>query len=200
MALLMPTFDVGGGSEFNNYVEVLQLKFLTQDISEEKKVPIFLTCIGLKTYSLLKTLIAPTNPADKKLPELIKVLSEHYKPKPVVIVERFKFNQCNQKPNESIPEYVAELKKLAITCDFHEYLNDALRNRFACGFKCVETQKVLLGKQGLTLTEAIETASSIETAKRGANLLSENKLQSDVPINKVVPHKKQGEVRNMQIV
>lgn len=155
------------------------------------EVPLFLSVIGLNTYTLLESLTAPENPIQKKLPELIKVLLEHLKPKRVVSAERFKFNQCNQKPNESIAEYVVELKKLATTCEFGEYLNNALCDRLVCGLKCVQMQEKLLAKQGLTLTEAIEITTSMKTAKQSLNLLREFKVQNDVHVNNIMPDKKE---------
>ena len=49
---------------------------------------------------------------------LCPMLEEHFQPKPNVIAQCFTFYQRNQKPTESIAEYLAALRKLAIDCNF----------------------------------------------------------------------------------
>ena len=68
---------------------------------------IFLSLIGAKTYGLLRDLIAPAKPKEKSLAELTKTLRTHFEPRPLIIAERFHFNQRNQLPNESIADYMA---------------------------------------------------------------------------------------------
>jgi len=47
------------------YVERVQLFIEANGIPAEKKVAVFLSAIGSKTYSLLRNLLAPTPPKDK---------------------------------------------------------------------------------------------------------------------------------------
>ena len=44
----------------STYLERVQLFFLTNEVEDDKKVPIFLSVVGSKTYSLLRNLVAPT--------------------------------------------------------------------------------------------------------------------------------------------
>ena len=59
---------------------------------EAKKVPVFLSVLGSKTYSVLRTLVAPTIPQDKFFADLVSVLKKHFDPKLLVIAERFQFH------------------------------------------------------------------------------------------------------------
>jgi len=52
------------------YVERVQLFIEANGIPAEKKVAVFLSAIGSKTYSLLRNLLAPTPPKDKHLDQL----------------------------------------------------------------------------------------------------------------------------------
>ena len=45
----------------------------------------------------------------------------------LVIAERFRFYQRGQKLGESIAEFVADLRRLSIRCEFGEFLDQALR-------------------------------------------------------------------------
>ena len=65
-----------------------------------------------------------------------------------------------------IAEFVAELKRLAATCEFGQYLNDALRDRFVCGLLHEGMQKHLLSEPDLTFTRAVEIAQGIAAAEK----------------------------------
>ena len=125
----------------SSYLEQVELYFTANDIAAEKKVVILLSVIGAKTYSLLRDLLAPTNPKEKSFDALVEVLKRHFEPKPLVIAERFTFHRRNQLPNESILEYVAELRRLAVHCEFAAYLDQALRDRLVCGLRSESIQK-----------------------------------------------------------
>ena len=117
----------------------------------------FLSSIGGKTYDLLRSLVAPDQPKDKALEDIIVVLQEHFDPKPATIAERFQFHRKDQLPGESVTDYVAELRRLSTYCEFEGHLNDALRDRLVCGLRSESTQKRLLAIKKLTLQEAMES-------------------------------------------
>ncbi len=153
------------------YLERVELFFTANSIGEDKKVALFLSVIGAKTYSLLRDLLSPEKPQDKPLPVLFKKLKDHYEPKPLVIAERFCFHRRDQGASESIAEYTAELRRLAIHCEFGEYLNDALRDRLVCGLRNTGIQKRLLSEDKLTLAKEEEIAQGIEAAETSAKRL-----------------------------
>lgn len=112
----MPTYGkinefIEGKERFDNYVERVEQYFDANDISDEKKVPVFLAVIGSQTYGVLRNLVQPDLPKDKSFDEITAVLLKHYNPKPLTISERFKFHKRNQKEGEKISEYVVELKR-----------------------------------------------------------------------------------------
>ena len=47
---------------------------------------------------------------------LVELLQSHYMKKQSIIVHRVNFNCCSWKTDESIAEYVAALRELALTC------------------------------------------------------------------------------------
>ena len=111
--------------------------------------------MGSETYGLLKSLIAPVTPASKS----VKILSEHLKnhlcPSPIEIAERYKFYQRNQAEGESLKGYIAQLRKLAETCNFENFLSSALRDRYVCGMRDDSIRKRLLVESNLTLEFAL---------------------------------------------
>ena len=70
--------------------------------------------LGGKTYSVLRDLLAPVKPREKSFDELASELKKHFQPKRVVIVERFHFHRRNQAPEESVTDFIAQLRRLAI--------------------------------------------------------------------------------------
>ena len=86
--------------KFSAYLERVELFFAANDIATEKQVPVFLSVVGGVTYGVLRNLIAPDNPKDKAFEEITTTLKAHFKPKTLVIVERFHFQRRNQSPEE----------------------------------------------------------------------------------------------------
>ena len=134
--------------------------------SNAKRVDTFLSVIGGKTYTLLRNLTAPIAPSEKTLDELKTTLKRHFEPTTIVIAERYYFHCRQQAEDESIAEYIAELRRLSIKCEFGDYLEQALRDRLVCGLRSKAIQEELLTKRGLTLVRAQEIAEGMEAASR----------------------------------
>lgn len=143
---------------WESYEERLQAFFLANAIDNAHKVPALISLIGPKTYTLLKNLIAPAKATDKNIKDLLKALREHLSPKPSVIAERFRFHKRNQRPDESVLTYIAELRNLATHCQFEAALNDTLRDRLVVGLRQESIQKRLLSETDLNLEKAINLA------------------------------------------
>ena len=150
--------------KISTYLERVKLFIEANSVDDEKKVAVLLTIVGVKNYSLLEGLLAPTNPREKSYDELTQVLKAHYEPKPVVIAERYHFYRRCQASGESIAAFVAELRKLAINCQFGAFLDEALRDRLVCGLRSEQTQKRLLSEPELSLAKALQIAQAIEAA------------------------------------
>ena len=86
-------------------------------------------------------------------------------------------------------EYPAELRRLAMTCDFGMFLDKALRDHFVCGFKSEQVQKGLLAEKGLTMARALELAQGKETASWEAK---DFKGTQSTPISKLSSGSKHG--------
>ena len=173
--VLSPPRVLGNLEEFNansgnisSYLERLQLYFEANKVEEDRRVPVLLTVIGSKAYDTLRSLLAPTLPGEKTFSELLDVLKKHFDPQPLVIAERFRFYKRSQKPDESIADFIASLGRLSIKCEFGEFLDQALRDRFVCGVHSGAIQMKLLVEAKLTIRRAQEIAQGMESADRDA--------------------------------
>ncbi|XP_030599918.1 Fc receptor-like protein 3 [Archocentrus centrarchus] len=170
---------------FDNYRARLEQYFAANglDTKEVKTKSVFLTVVGKRAHSLLMDLCAPNKPSEKTYEELVNLLQRHYVPKTNFIAERCKFHGRNQKDNETISEYVASLRKLAATCKFGTFLDEALRDRFVCGVKSSELRDRLLSTahtKDLTLPLAVEMALSFEVTKDSAQQFAQKAFKAHI--------------------
>ena len=92
-----------------------------------------------------------------------------------MIAERFKFHQRSQRAEETVTQYLSELRKLAKTCDFKQFLDEALRDRFVCGLREQSIQKRLLSSEdGLDVRKALTVAQGMEAAELNSKQFHEN--------------------------
>ena len=153
------------------YLERLQLFFDCNGIAERKRVATLLTVIGHKTFSLLRNLLAPAELKDQMLETLTTTLKRHFEPRSLVIAEHFYFNRRNQLPGESVADFIAELRRLASTCQFETFLSDALCDRFVCGLRSEVVQRKLIAEENLELAKAVDIAQKLESAEKNTKPL-----------------------------
>ena len=182
----MAAVAVGQISEFQSelesitvYLERVGQYFIANEIPTGRRVAVLLSVIGSRTYSLLRSLLHPEVPGEKTYDQLETALREHFEPKRLVVVERFQFNRRNQGNGESVLEYVAEIKRLAGTCTFGEFLTEALRDRFVCGLTNESIQRRLLSEANLDFEKAVQIARGMETAQKNSQVVqaSEGRVQ-----------------------
>ena len=107
------------------------------------------------------------------------MLKGHYKPARLVIAERFNFHRRYQQPGESAAQYMVELRRLAKTCHFGQFLNDALRDQLVCGLLiATNIQKHLLSEANLTAERILEISQAMETVEKGAKDFKEEHQDS----------------------
>ncbi|XP_077554845.1 uncharacterized protein LOC144169516 [Haemaphysalis longicornis] len=156
---------------FDSYLERFELFIIANDVIQEKVLPVFLTAIGAEAYEVLRSLVVPDAPANKTFAEGKQLLQAHYRPSSLVIAERGKFNRRVQHEQESVEDFIVELKHLARKCDFGEFLNDALRDRLVAGVRNEDTQRALFAEENLKFDNACKIALGRELAARGSALM-----------------------------
>uniref|UniRef100_A0A3B3H285 CCHC-type domain-containing protein n=1 Tax=Oryzias latipes TaxID=8090 RepID=A0A3B3H285_ORYLA len=149
--------------------EILEQFFAANEIdNEDRQKAILISVVGAPTYSLMRNLLSPDKPKDKSFNELVLLMKNHYDPKPSEIVQRYKFDSRNRKPNETVMDYVAELRRLAQDCNYGNTLQQRLRDRLVCGINDDRIQRRLLAETDLTFEKALGIAVSHETAIKNA--------------------------------
>ena len=175
---------------FERYVQRVKIYFAANGVREERKKFVFLNSLGVKHFNLLANLLSPDDPTTKTFDELVEILDKHFRPTTSVVAERYRLNCRRQRENESIADFVADLKRLIVPCKYPADTQDMiLRDRFVFGLLSESTRKRLLTeKVDTTFSTAVEIASSLETATVHAKQMgpSESKVGfRDQPIQRL---------------
>ena len=151
------------------YAQRFEHFLLANGITDDsKRLHLLLALIGNATLKLLADLVAPQKPGELSYNKICEQLEKHFSPKPVKIAERFRFHNRRQQSGETVADYLADLRKLAIHCEFGEFLEDALCDRLVCWLKDEAMQRRLLGEADFPLKKAFEITQAMEAAAKNA--------------------------------
>jgi transposase InsO family protein len=163
--------------------------------SEEKKRALLLSVCGRETFKTARNLCSPGKLTDKAYKDICAALKGHFDPQPSAIVQRFHFNNRVRKPDESVSEYLAELRRLSEHCDYGSVLNEMLRDRLVCGINDSQIQRQLLAEANLTLRSATDIALASESAASFCKLLetaAPSCARPDAPVLKLQHNAEEG--------
>ena len=155
----------------------LEVAFTIYKIPDAMKIYLLLHHIGQDTYNVICDKIAPAEPQDQKYDEIIATLRLHFDPKPLEIVENYRFHLRKQQEGETIEDYLVALRKLSIHCNFGTYLDTALRNQLVFGVRSQKILNRLLEIDPLTLAAASAKASAMELSERGGAEIHKNLVE-----------------------
>lgn len=121
--------------------------------------------VGEDALELYNTFTWEEDGDQNKMKKIMEKFEAYCNPKKNTTWERHVFNTRAQKPDETIDEYVTDLRSKAITCEFGDLMDSLIRDRIVCGIKDDATRKQLLkeGASELSLQKAIDICRSNET-------------------------------------
>jgi len=110
---MLTAFD-SSTMNWRSYVDQLKFYFVANEIEgDDKQRAILLSVCGQSTFATICSLVGADTLKGIKYADLIKILSEHYDPKPSSIVQRY---NCVRAEGETIANYVASLQAIARYC------------------------------------------------------------------------------------
>lgn len=123
-------------SDWTIYKRRLENYFIVNGIKDNaKKRAILLNALNEEAYKLMYSLCIPSMPETKTYEQLVKNFDEHFKISESPLVARSKFFEAFRNEHESVNEWAARVRSLAIQCEFDAAIIDMmLRDRFIMGF------------------------------------------------------------------
>jgi hypothetical protein len=131
--------------------------------SQKIQCATFLTLAGESAIAVWETLTFEETEKDKIEP-LVAKFEEYCIPKKNVTHERHMFNLRKQKPDESVEQFVTELKRLAKNCEYGELTDSIIKDRIVEGINNDSTRARLLREKNLSLERCIEVCKAAEVA------------------------------------
>uniref|UniRef100_A0A1A8VDN9 CCHC-type domain-containing protein n=1 Tax=Nothobranchius furzeri TaxID=105023 RepID=A0A1A8VDN9_NOTFU len=97
---------------------------------------------------------------------------KHFVPKVNVVACRHTFRQRVQRADETVTQYVAALRALAVPCGFGAMECEMIRDQLVANATLSVVKDKLLLEEDLTLDKAVTIACQVEAAVKNATLLS----------------------------
>jgi hypothetical protein len=142
------------------------------NIAATNQGAVLLTHLSDESYRLIRNLVHPNKLEDKTYSELVGVLNQHFSPKRSTFADRAKFYEANKSDVQTVEEWAARLRGLAVYCDFGSELDTLLRDRFVLGFRMGPGRDRLFEQDSklLTFAQALDVAQRAACARqaRGA--------------------------------
>ena len=109
---------------------------------------------------------------DSTIEDVLAKFDEYCEPRTQVIYERYRFNNRNQEPGESIASYLTELRTMAKkTANMND---EILRDRIVLGIRDDKMRERLLRLNDLTLQKAVDLIKAAEQTEQQVKLMSGN--------------------------
>lgn len=160
---------------FKIYFEACELSKKSPQI----QVNILLHIIGEQCRELYEQFDSKCNTVD----EILEKFKNYFTQKKNLTVERHKFFTRNQNENESIEQYVYELKKLSKSCEFDTLCDSLIKDRLVCGISNIGIRERLLREPELTLEKAVEICQAVVVSKTYSEKICTETSKSSYNIN-----------------
>ncbi|CAH2083991.1 unnamed protein product [Euphydryas editha] len=160
-------FDLNS-KQWPAYIRRVKQFILLNEIKDDLQVPMLITVVGEATYSLMCDLCAPEHPEEKTFDDLVDLVTNHLEPQRSEIAERHVFRQRRQRPDESLTDYLQNLKHLSVTCNFGTRLEENLRDQFVSGLSSDVMRSRIFAEKSVDYRKAVELALALEAAERHA--------------------------------
>lgn len=113
--------------------QLLQYFLVNEVTSDEFKRALLINSCDEESYKLLHSLCVPKNPTEMPFKDLIEKFDKHFESAKLYFPERYKFYNATMNAGETISEWAARVRSLAVKCKFGTELKIVLRDKFIMG-------------------------------------------------------------------
>ncbi|XP_058829258.1 uncharacterized protein LOC131688765 [Topomyia yanbarensis] len=144
------------GTPFSDWIDRLEYCFVANKVEDNLKKAHFITLGGPIVYSELKLQYPTGNLNEVSYDDMIKKLKTRLDKKPSGLVQRLRFSNRTQHPDESLEDYVLAVKLQAEFCSFGTFKDQAVRDRIISGIADTALQQKNLNEDEDLSCEATE--------------------------------------------
>ncbi|XP_068671209.1 uncharacterized protein [Montipora foliosa] len=165
------------GADFEAYAEQLEFFFMANGVTDSKqKKAVLLTNLPTETYQLAKDLMAPILLREDSLTydTIVERFQKQLKPQKSDLVARYEFDNRARNAGETVSQYVAVLKHLAMDCKFNDAMRlEMLRDRLVSGIrdKRMMSELLKLKLEELTFDIAVAKCIAIEQSYKDVEVV-----------------------------
>jgi hypothetical protein len=149
-------------SQYLNYEVASELS----DKLKQKRAAVFLACVGTEAYEIYQTFEFEDENDRSDIDKVLEAFQRHCVGEVNVTYERYVFNQRTQLPGETFDVFLADLRRLAKTCEYGGVEDSILRDRIVIGVHDDATRRKLLQRRKLELADAIDVCKASEVAMK----------------------------------
>ncbi|XP_058445461.1 uncharacterized protein LOC131436298 [Malaya genurostris] len=160
------------GTSFADWVDRLGYVFVANNITDAAKKAHFITLSGPAVYTELKLLYPNENLSEVAYADMIGRLKSRLDKTESDLIQRFKFYNRVQQPDESLEDFVLSVKLQAEFCSFGTFKIEAIRDRIVGGVREKALQQRLLNEDNLSLEAAEKILTTWEMASSNAKTLN----------------------------
>lgn len=178
----LPHFFGDTSSDWDVFSERLEQFIELNDVPEDKKKALLITCIADDAYSRLREICHPTLPKEKTFKELSDMLqAEFYHVKDALVVrKRHAFDTAKQYDYEETIDWLERLRRESVGCKLGANNQSIIVERFIDGMLASPVRDRLLEQKGeLTIQRAYEAAVAIDIENAGKKKDGEEFIDRD---------------------
>ena len=179
-----PVFDGGDAESFNLWLSQFQRYIRVTKPAEDDKLDLFLLCAGNKAAQYYNEVTWPElTQAEKdagvtEFSRAVTFITNKFVSGKNILSERIKLYSAKQRPNQSLTDFLSELRQIASYCNFPTaFADEAFRDAFCQGLAsdglkravCRAFATATANNVAFTLTNAVSAAEVEEPALQSSS-------------------------------
>ena len=139
------------------------------------KFAVLIQCFSAETITLVESLPFEDESHRMQVDNVLELLENHFVGEVNEIFESFNFFTRQQRESETNTAYIAEVRRLAATCNFGDLRERMIRDKIVCGIRDNAVRKSLLEDRNLTLKKCVDRCKAVESSGRQAQNIAKGR-------------------------
>ncbi|EDS37808.1 conserved hypothetical protein [Culex quinquefasciatus] len=168
------------GTSFTDWSDRLAYTFHANQVAADRQKSHFMTICGPFLFSQLKLHYGKDELDKATYADIVLKLKQKLDKTEPDLVQRFRFSQRNQQPDESNEDFVQAVKMQAEFCGFGAFKDVAIMDRVLAGLLDGNLKENLLKEEGLTLDKMDKFITTWNIAKQNVKALNNQPGESQL--------------------